>query len=350
VTARERLAAVGEREVGQVSENMHHAGRQTICIVCPCYNEAEVIGEFHEALVRAIESIEHLEAKILYVEDGSTDGTLERINELARADGRRVGVLSLSRNFGHQVSLSAGLDFAPGEAVLMMDTDMQHPPELLPEMVRLWREGKEVVSAVRKTTNDASAWQRWTSRGFYWILNRMSGTEIVDGAADFCLLSRRAADALRNMPERHRFLRGMISWVGYERAFVEFEAPARAAGRSKYTLARRIRMALDAVFSFSALPIRIAGRVGFAVTALGFGYLAYVLLWYIFGNRTISGWTSILCAVLILGGLQLAFLGLLGEYVARVFEQVKARPLYLVKQEPAWACEDAQAGRAENRA
>jgi polyisoprenyl-phosphate glycosyltransferase len=243
-------------------------------------------------------------------------------------------VLSLSRNFGHQVALTAGIDHAAGDAVVMMDSDLQHPPAVIPELVRQWRAGHDVVNAIRQRT-DGEGWLKGlTSRGFYSLLNALSGTKVPAGAADFCLLSRRVCQSLRDMPERHRFLRGLVSWAGFDRAFVPYVAPQRAAGRTKFSMVKMVGLALDAVFSFSAEPLRLALRAGLGITFLGFVYLAWTLIYgYLLGGL-VPGYSSLIGVTMILGGCQLMFIGLIGQYLARVFEEVKGRPIYLLKQEP----------------
>jgi polyisoprenyl-phosphate glycosyltransferase len=314
-----------------VSASPGQPGRRRLCVIVPCYNEQEVLRLFCAALRKALDSVADLEYRILFVDDGSGDKTLEILEALA-AEDPRVKLCSFSRNFGHQVALSAGLDAADGDAVLFMDCDLQHPPELIPRMVGLWREGYEVVSAVRSHTADASLVKRMTSGGFYWLINKLSSIRIVPGAADFCLLARPAYEALRNMPERRRFLRGMVSWVGFRRAEVPFEAPPRAAGTSKYTLLMMLRFAADAIFSFSAAPMRFFGRIGLAAAGLGamllLAALAKELIWgYAYG-------TMLAGLILLLGGLQLMAAGIAGEYLARIFEEVKRRPLYVLKKSP----------------
>jgi len=303
----------------------------TLCIVAPCHNEEDVLPEFHRRLRDVLASLDGLDYRLVLVDDGSTDGTLERIEELRRRDPR-VEVASLTRNFGHQAALLAGLSMAGGDAVLIMDSDLQHPPELIPEMVRRWRDGHDVVSAVRRTSAGVSWFKRFSSGLFYWLINRLSDTPIVPGAADFCLMSRRAHAALMRMPEHHPFLRGMISWMGFPRTFVPYDAAERPAGATKYDLPRMIAMALDAVFSFSVTPIRLMTRLGLVITGLGFIYLAYVVLRALIADDLVQGWGSLISVVVILGGLQLTFMGVIGAYLARVFEEVKRRPLYLFKQ------------------
>jgi len=305
----------------------------TLAIVVPCYNEAAVIERFHAELVRALAPIADVDWQLHFVDDGSTDGTLERLNALAQRD-RRVRVYSLSRNFGHQVALTAGLDATRGLPVVMMDADLQHPPEILPSMIAKWREGYDVVSAVREDTDGASWFKRATAAGFYWLINRFGDTAIVPGAADFCLLSPRAHDAVCAMPERHRFLRGLVSWIGFNRAYVPFQAPRRGAGESKYTALKMVRLALDAVFSFSAAPMRMATRLGVALFLPGTLYVLYILIEYASGDQFVRGWGSLIGTLMIIGGIQLICIGIIGEYLSRIFEEAKHRPLYFFKQTP----------------
>ncbi len=315
--------------------------RRTLCVVSPCFNEAAGIRAFHRELQCMLAWLQDIDYRIVLVDDGSTDSTLQVLNDLAAADPR-VEVYSLSRNFGHQVALTAGCDVAQGDAVILMDSDLQHPPELIPQMVAKWRAGADVVSAVRLRTAGVSVFKRLSARFFYGVLNSMSDTRIEPGAADFVLLSSRAHAALLSMPERHRFLRGMVSWIGFRREFLEYAAPRRRAGASNYTLRRMVRLASDALFSFSTAPVRLATCMGLAVVTCGLLYLAYIF--YVMLARPdeiVPGWTSLVIVVLILSGVQILLVGLIGEYIARIFEEAKGRPLYFFKQRP----EDAD-GRA----
>jgi dolichol-phosphate mannosyltransferase len=323
------------------------AGRRTLCVVSPCFNEAAGIREFHCALQRVLASLDDLDCRILLVDDGSTDATLTVLNQLA-ADDQRVRVYALSRNFGHQVALTAGCDVARGDALILMDSDLQHPPELIPAMVARWRAGADVVSAVRLHTAGASIFKRLSARAFYGLLNSISDTHIEPGAADFVLLSRRAHAALLRMPERHRFLRGMVSWIGFRREFVEYVAPRRRAGESNYTLRRMVRLASDALFSFSSAPVRLATRMGLAVVACGLLYLAYIFYALLARpEQIVPGWTSLVIVVLILSGVQILLIGLIGEYIARIFDEAKSRPLYFFKQRPCDAERGAVAGEPD---
>jgi polyisoprenyl-phosphate glycosyltransferase len=316
---------------------LHHMGqsepRARLWIISPCFNEEEVITLFHKEVKAVLSSLENVHHTMLFVDDGSVDGTLPALNEIAARDPQTL-VISLSRNFGHQVALTAGLDWADGDAVIMMDVDLQHPPALIPRMVKLWRDGYDVVSTLRAETADATFFKRFTSGLFYRVFNVLSDVRLVPGAADFCLLSRRAQDALKAMPERHRLLRGMIAWIGFNRTFVTYDAATRVAGRSKYGLARMFKLAVDSVLSFSAEPVRAATRVGLVmVMAAGF-YFIYILFAALVLGSTVRGWSSLITLVIGLGGTQLVFIGLIGEYIARIYEESKGRPRYLVKQYP----------------
>jgi glycosyltransferase involved in cell wall biosynthesis len=302
-----------------------------LSVVIPCFNEAEAIEHSYRAIKDMLASLTDFSHEIILVDDGSADGTLAKLNEIMARD-QTVRVLALSRNFGHQIALAAGLDAAIGDAVVMMDADLQHPPSLVPQLVASWRRGADVVSAIREATDGESWFKSTTSRGFYRILNALSSTKVPPGAADFCLLSRRVCDALKNMPERHRFLRGLVSWVGYTRAYVPYVAPQRVLGKTKYSFVRMLTLALDAVFSFSAEPLRLALRTGIVIALGGFLYLAWTLVYGYIVRGLVPGYASLIGVTLILGGFQLMFIGLIGQYLARVFEEVKGRPLYLLTQ------------------
>ena len=304
--------------------------RPVLSIVAPFYNEEETAKLFYTVLRDELGSLDNIDFQFVFVDDGSDDQTLKTLTEIAQAD-TAVQVLSLSRNFGHQVALTAGLDHASGDAVLMMDSDLQHPPALIPRMIDAWRDGSDVVSAVREQTSGASFFKRHSASLFYRLVGSLTDTPITPGACDFCLLSRRAHQALMRMPERHRFLRGMISWIGFPRSFLPFNAPARAAGETKYTVRKMVRLALDAVFSFSTAPIKLASQAGGVLVLAAALYFGYILWRYWIVGALIPGWGSLICTELILNGVQLFFTGLIGEYLSRTFEEAKRRPIYLIK-------------------
>jgi dolichol-phosphate mannosyltransferase len=301
-----------------------------ITIVTPCYNEELAVDPFWASLREVLDRCSGFSFQVICVDDGSSDATLARLHALAASDPR-LQVLSLTRNFGHQVALSAGLDHARGAALIFMDSDLQHPPALIPALLAEFERGYDVVSAVRLATEGTSWLKRLSSDGFYAVFNMLSEIKIPKGAADFVCLSRPAYLQLRRMRERHRLLRAMISWLGFPRAVVTYQAPSRVAGHSKYTLRKMVRLALDGVFAFSSRPIRFGIRAGLAVATLGLVYLFYVVAMSMTGGGTVRGWPSILVTVLVLGGFQICMIGLVGEYIARTFEQSKGRPLYVLK-------------------
>lgn len=305
-----------------------------VSIVTPCYNEQDVLPMFYREVTGVMQSPQVTENyELIFVDDGSSDHTLTVLNDLAEKDPC-VRVYSLSRNFGHQIALTAGLDAARGNAIIFMDSDLQHPPALIPEMLGKFRDGYDVVSAIREDTEDVSWFKKKTSKLFYMFFNFLSETKIPEGAADFTLLSRKSYLALRSMPEYHRFLRGLISWIGFKRSLIPYTAPPRPAGESKYSVVKMYRLAIEGVMSFSAAPLKLATKIGFIIALLGFCYLAWILGRFFILKDLVTGWGSLISVTLILGGFQLFFIGLIGQYLAKVFEQSKDRPVYLFKQTP----------------
>lgn len=302
-----------------------------LSVISPCYNEAESICEFYNALKQTLTRIRGFDFEIILVDDGSSDATPILLKQLAESDPA-VRVVILSRNFGHQIALTAGVDQASGDALIMMDSDLQHPVELISQMVEAWQQGYEIVSAVRKDTQDAGLFKSFTSKLFYRVFNALSSTELPMGAADFCLLSKNAYTQLREMKEYHRFLRGMICWLGFNKTMILYTASSRFAGVSKYSLTKMVRLAIDAIFSFSSKPLTLAIRIGLFLTLSGFCYLFYILYGYFFRHNLIAGWASLICTMLILNGFQLIFIGLIGGYIAKIFEEVKNRPIYVIKE------------------
>ncbi|MBN3032900.1 MAG: glycosyltransferase family 2 protein [Candidatus Saganbacteria bacterium] len=299
-----------------------------LSVVVPVYNEAESLPEFYRRLTLVLNSL-NLPAEIIFVDDGSSDGSLGQLERWAAAD-RRVKAVSLSRNFGHMIALSAGLDHAAGRAVVTLDADLQHPPELIPELVKQWRAGSQVVNTLRRETAGAGWLKRKTAELFYWLINKISGINLPANAADYRLLDRQAVDAVKQLRERARFLRGLTRWVGFRQSCVEFTAAPRLAGRTKYPFGRMFSFALDGLTSFSAFPLRLAAYLGLATAGFSFLYIIYALYIRFFTSRAIEGWASVLVVVLFIGGVQLIFLGVIGEYLGRVYEETKQRPLYLI--------------------
>jgi glycosyltransferase involved in cell wall biosynthesis len=301
-----------------------------LSIVVPCYNEAAVIEEFHRRVVAALAGIES-DLEIIYTDDGSRDQTANILRELQQKD-RRVRVVSLSRNFGHQLAVTAGLEHARGDAVVIIDADLQDPPEVIPEMIQRWRDGYQVVYGLRVRRAGETTFKRWSAKLFYRLLNRLSEIEIPPDVGDFRLLDRQVVDVLLAMPERDRFLRGMISWVGFRQVAVVYDREPRRAGESKYPLVKMLGFALDSVISFSFAPLRLAIWVGFGAIAASFAGIIYALIIRLYTTEWVRGWASIFTAILFLGGIQLITLGIVGEYVGRIYAEVKMRPLYVVRE------------------
>ncbi len=298
-----------------------------VSVVVPAFNEEANLEALWQRLGQALEgSVDGFE--LVLVDDGSSDGTWARIRELAQGDVRVRG-LRFARNFGHQAAVTAGVDAARGRAVVVMDADLQDPPEVIPEMVRRWREGAEVVYGRRETRDGESLFKRVTAAVFYRLLRRITNVSIPVDTGDFRLMGPRALSAFRALPERNRFIRGLVSWIGFEQAAVVYRRERRRAGRTKYPLRKMMRFALDGITSFSMFPLRMATWIGFAVSGLAFLYIVVVLVLKVLGINW-PGYTSLMASILFLGGVQLIMIGIVGEYLGRIFDEVKQRPLYLV--------------------
>jgi polyisoprenyl-phosphate glycosyltransferase len=298
-----------------------------LSVVAPMYDEEGLVELFHERVSAALEGIPF---EFVIVNDASRDGTTELLDRIADTDPR-VRVIHLARNFGHQAALTAGLEHARGDAVVMMDGDLQDPPELIPEMLEHWRQGFEVVYGVRRFREGESRFKLTSARWFYRLFARLTRLELEENSGDFRLLGRQALDALLAMPERNRFLRGMTVWIGFPQTSVPYDRDGRYAGETKYTLRRMTRFALDAVSSFSWLPLQIATVLGFLFSAVAFLGLPLVVIARI-ADIYVPGVSSVLFAVLLLGGIQLITVGIIGEYVGRIYDEVKRRPLYVVRE------------------
>jgi dolichol-phosphate mannosyltransferase len=301
----------------------------TLSVVIPVFNERDNLTPLLERLRAALAACGERH-EVVFVDDGSTDETATCLQEHASAD-KHMRLLRLSRNFGHQAALFAGLEHARGAAVITLDGDLQHPPELIGQLVRHWRAGYEIVQAIRREPADHSPLKRVGSRSFYWLLWALTRLSVTPGAADFRLMSRDAVDAFLSCGERRRCNRALVQWIGFTYTEVPYEAEPRHAGRSKYSYRAMLRLAGDAIFSFSTWPLRLAGLAGGLVSLGAAGYLLFVLWARLFTNYTQPGWSSILAAVLILGGVDLVVLWILGEYVGRMYEEVKQRPIYIVR-------------------
>lgn len=301
-----------------------------LSIVVPVFNEAEVLPLLLTRLRQVIDDLAG-GAEVWFVDDGSQDRSAEIIEQAHAADPR-VKLLQLSRNFGHAAAITAGLDCARGDAVVLMDADLQDPPELIPRMVALYREGFDVVQARRSARSGESAFKRASASLFYRLMGAVSDRGIAADVGEFRLMSRDAVDGLVRLRERHRLVRGLVSWVGFRQTTVDFERPARVAGTTKFPFSRMLRLSLDAMTSFSAAPLRLATLLGFAGLLAGAGYASYAIYIGYVRGLGVPGWTSLVIVNIFFSGVVLVCLGLIGEYVARIFEEVKRRPLYLVSR------------------
>lgn len=303
----------------------------SISIVIPAYNEADNLAELSKQVTSALTKAKVNDYELLIVNDGSSDGTLDEIKRLAKGD-KRIKYLSLSRNFGHQAALRAGLAHGQGDAIITMDADLQHPPRLLPEMIAKWQEGNDIVYTRRRSGAETSALKRFNSRLFYRLLNRLSGLAIDEGAADFRLVDARVVEVINQLPEPNLFLRGFISWCGFTVHAIDYQPDSRFAGTSKYSSRKMVALALQGFTQFSMKPLRLANFLGISSAAGGVVYGIYAVWRHVSTNATISGWTSVIVSVLVIGGIQLIILGIIGEYLGRTFMQTKQRPDYIVKE------------------
>jgi polyisoprenyl-phosphate glycosyltransferase len=315
----------------EVREQMPDTALRTptlLSVVAPVYDEQELIEDF---VARACAAAADYEFELVLVNDGSSDRTPELLDQIAARDSR-VRVIHLSRNFGHQAALTAGLEHAAGDVVAMIDADLQDPPELIPDMIAQWSQGADVVYAVRKQREGETAFKLATASWFYKLFDKLAQVDLEPNSGDFRLLDRRALDALLAMTERSRFLRGMTVWVGFNQTAVSYERDARHAGETKYTLRRMLRFSLDAITSFSHLPLQLATYVGILSAGLAFIAIPVVIALRAFDSY-LPGFGSITIAILLLGGIQLIAIGVIGEYVGRIYDEVKHRPLYIVRDE-----------------
>ncbi len=302
-------------------------------LVIPIFNEADVVEQTHSNVRAVVDSLPY-DFNFIYVDDGSNDGTVDTLRKIADADPR-ISLLQLSRNFGHQAALTAGMDASRSDMVITMDGDGQHPPAMIPKMIALIEQGYDIVQAQRIVAQDerSMSFKKITSNLFYRLINVISGTQILQGAADFRALSKNALDGLRSMHEYHRFLRGMISWMGYASVILPYHEPKRVGGKSKYSLGKMLRLASDAIFSFSLAPLYIGLSAGLVFFILAIAEMIYVLSLWLTGQteRIVAGWSSLMGVVLIASGLIMILLGFIGVYVGYIFQEVKRRPIYLIK-------------------
>ncbi len=300
-----------------------------ISIVVPCFNEEEVLPLTHAHLRSVLENIPY-DTEIVYVDDGSRDKTGEML-EAMHAEDERVKVLRLSRNYGHQIAVTAGLDAAQGDAVVLIDADLQDPPEVILEMIERWRDGYDVAYGQRIDREGETAFKLWTAKLFYRLINRLSNIQIPLDTGDFRLMDRKVVDGLCLMREQDRFIRGMVTWTGFRQTAVPYHRASRAAGETKYPFSKMLRFAIDAIISFSTVPLRLATAVGFIASAFALVVMGYSLLAVVLQLPLEPGWASLLISVSFIGGCQLICLGIIGEYVGRIYREAKRRPLYLLR-------------------
>ncbi|MBC8231138.1 glycosyltransferase family 2 protein [bacterium] len=304
--------------------------KKLISIVVPVFNEEDNIHELYRRLKKVMIEHDYL-YEVIFVDDGSEDKSLYLLTEMSRTDNR-VKFISFSRNFGHQIAITAGMEYTLGDAVIVMDADLQHPPEVIPQMIAKWEEGFEIVSTIREDATGIGFFKKLTAFVFYKLINRISDTDIQANSPDFRLLDRRVINALKSMKERGRFVRGLVGWVGFNQIFIKFVADERYAGTTKYSLKKMFKFAFDGITAFSSFPLRISIHLGIAATVIPLPYAIYAIYIRLFTDIAAPGWASILVAIVFLGGVQLITIGIIGEYIARIYDEVKGRPVYIVKE------------------
>ena len=302
-----------------------------LSIVVPCYNEEAAIAETDKRLKSLCASLTDINVELIFVDDGSQDATRSLLKQMAEGDSR-IKVIGFSRNFGHQIAVTAGIDASAGDAVVLIDADLQDPPEVIHQMLAKWREGFDVVYGTRAKRRGESFFKLATARTFYKILNKLSEVPIPLDTGDFRLMSRPVVEALKAMPERDRFIRGMVSWVGFKQVSLPYERAERVAGVSKYPLRKMVKFATDGILSFSTRPLQLSINLGVLSFFVALAGIIYAVSLRIFTHVWVEGWTALMIAVLFLGGVQLISIGILGEYIGRIFTQIKGRPLYIVQE------------------
>lgn len=301
-----------------------------ISVVIPMYYEEEVAQECYNRTKSVLENLKEYDYEIIFVNDGSKDKTLEILEEIAK-DDLKVKVISLSRNFGHQAAVTAGLKYTTGDATVIMDADMQDPPEVIEKMIKLWEQGNEVIYAKRKSREGETAFKLFTAKMFYKILNGLSDVEIPKDTGDFRLADKKVIDVINSLPEHNKFLRGLFSWVGFKQIPLEYERKERFAGKTKYPLKKMLKLASDGIISFSTKPLKILGILGITSVFISIAILIYSILSYVFDlNQLTAGWTSLMVTITFLGGMQLLSIWLIAEYIGKIYDESKGRPEYII--------------------
>ena len=303
-----------------------------ISVVVPMYYEEEVAKECYTRLKNVLEKIENYNYEIIFVNDGSKDKTLEILKEIAK-ENKKVKIISFSRNFGHQCAVTAGLRYVTGDAIVIIDADLQDPPELIPEMIKLWEEGNEVIYGKRKSREGESRFKLLTASMFYKTLNALSDVEIPKDTGDFRLVDRKVVEVINSLPEHNKFLRGLFSWVGFKQKAYEYERKERYAGKTKYPLKKMLKLAQDGIFSFSIKPLKIVGAMGILSVIISIMLFVYAVLSYAFDwNNLVPGWTSLMVTMTFIGGMILISLWMIGEYIGRIYDETKRRPEYIIDE------------------
>jgi polyisoprenyl-phosphate glycosyltransferase len=307
--------------------------KKILSVVVPVFSEEMVLEEFYRLLKDVLTSLEDtLDHEIIFVNDGSADRSLDVLLSLQRQDSR-IRVVNLSRNFGHQIAITAGIDHSRGDAVVIMDCDLQDPPETLPALVKKWNEGFNVVYGVRNARRGENFFKRFTAHAYYRLLNRLSDIDIPLDAGDFRLMDRTTVDALRSMKERSRYIRGMVSWIGFRQCSITYDRGSRHLGITKFSLNKMMKFAFDGITSFSEAPLNMASYLGIVVTCFCFLYLCWIIVDKLMDpGGSVKGWSSTLAVILFLGGIQLISLGIIGQYLGRIYQEIKGRPLYIIEK------------------
>lgn len=307
-----------------------HTNKKIISILVPCYNEEVVLNQFYQRLSQVITNIPRYDFQFMFINDGSKDRTLDIMRELHEKDGR-VSYVNLSRNFGKEIAMIAGIDYLTGDVAIIMDADLQDPPELIPEMISWWEKGYQDVSAKRRSRAGESFFKKWSSHAFYTILQKMSSVPMQRDVGDFRLLDKQCLNALRLMRESQRYTKGLFSWIGFEKKEVLFDREARAAGKTKWNYWKLMNLAIEGITSFTIAPLRASAFVGCVLAFIVILYMCFIVLRTLICGEDVPGYPSLVSIILFIGGIQLFFLGIIGEYLGRVFNESKFRPLYLVK-------------------
>ncbi|MBY0595790.1 glycosyltransferase family 2 protein [Bacillus bingmayongensis] len=302
-----------------------------ITILVPAYNEQEVLDQLYNRLNKVMNSISNYEFEILFVNDGSRDNTVQIIKSL-RAFDERISYVDLSRNFGKETAMIAGLDYAQGDAVIILDADLQDPPELIPEMIKYWEEGYDDVFARRRSRSGETWFKKWTANTFYKILQKTTKIQIQKNTGDFRLLDRRCVEALKQLRETQRYTKGMFSWIGYQKKEILFDRDPRAAGETKWNYLKLFDLAIEGITSFTTAPLRLSAFFGCVISVFAFIYMIWIITKTLVFGESVQGYPSLMTAILFLGGIQLISLGIIGEYLGRIFNETKKRPLYFVNE------------------